>query len=328
MISFNNQELVDALWVHKYRPKTLDDVRLENDQRIFFQKCLKKGEIPHTLLVGPPGSGKTTTALILRNELILDKDDCLTLNGSLNRGIGVVRDTIEPFLKTPPFKSKLKMVFIDEFDYMTNEAQESLRGIFEKYQTNARFLCTGNYASKIEPALISRFQHFEMKSIPEEFVIDYAESILKRENVEYQQTDVELIVKMLIPDVRSIINTIQQNVDEGKLKGINKDKLITLDKKLCSLVCLICDSIGNSDQVQVINSKIPELENSFGDGEPDYHSVYATLFKSNIPAWAKITVNEYANKHKDCAVPQCHFMAMVFKMIQNGKAYLKAFGKN
>ena len=327
MLDFNDEApLTDAIWVHKYRPSRLEDIKLEEDQRIFLQRCLQNGEIPHLLLHGPPGSGKTTSALVIKDVLIKDRADILELNGSIDRGIAVVREQIEPYLKTPPMASNHKIVFIDEFDFMTKDAQEGLRHIFEKYETIGRFLCTGNYASKIEIALLSRFQKFEMKTIKEEFAVEYCEHILKSENVEYEKKNVELVVKTLIPDIRQIVNTLQQHTNNNKLTGISKDKIITLDKKMVGLICRLCEAIGKPEQNNVINSTIPELENSFSEGEPDYLAIYTELSRAKIAPWAKITLNKYCNMHNGCAVPMIHFMAMVFDIVQAGKAYYKVFG--
>jgi DNA polymerase III delta prime subunit len=324
-MDFSDQNLLEQVWIEKYRPRTLEDVKLEDLQKKFLYNCIKKKEIPHLLFFGPPGGGKTTIALIIKDNLISDRCDCLTLNGSSDRGIDVVRNAIEPYLRVPANSSNHKIVFIDEFDYMTREAQESLRNIMEKYISVGRFLCTGNYASKIEPALISRFQKFEMKTIPESFALDYCEKILKSENIEYDKQTVELVIKTLIPDIRQIINTLQQNIIDKKLSGINKDKLITLDKKLAGLVCRICDSIGKPESNSTINYAIPEIENSFSEGEPDYISVYTSLSRTKIPPWAKIVINKYCNMHNSCAIPSIHFVAMVFEIIQTGQAYYHTF---
>lgn len=329
MLDFTDDApIVDAIWVHKYRPKKLEDIKLEKDQYLFLNRCLQKCEIPHLFLHGPPGSGKTTSAMVIRDVIIKDRADVLELNGSIDRGINVVREQIEPYLKTPPMASNHKIIFIDEFDFMTKEAQESLRHIFEKYEKIGRFLCTGNYASKVEPALISRFQKFEMKTIPEEFAVEYCEYILKSEKVEYEKKNVELVVKTLLPDIRQIVNTLQQNTIDNKLSGISRDKIITIDKKMVGIICRICDSIGKPEQTKVINSSIPELENSFSEGEPDYIAIYTELSRSGIPPWAKITINKYCNKHNSCAIPMIHFMSMVFDVIQAGKTYYKVFGIN
>lgn len=322
-----SSEILDALWVEKYRPKSLDKVVLEPEDKKILQRCLDQGEVPHILFIGPAGSGKTTTARILNDYIIKNDMDFLPLNGSNTTGIETVRKTIEPFLKSPAFASKHKIVFIDEFDYMTSNAQADLRNIFERYSETGRFICTANYKSKIIDPLHSRFQTFEMKTISKEFALEYCTNILDTEGIKYKAEDVELVVECLIPDVRKVVNTLQRNVVDGKLQGVDKSKITTIENKIVGLVCLICDSIGKPTQDKVINQKVPDILTVLNEGEPEYYSVYNSLFNGKIEPWAKIVVNKYCNTHNGCVVPSMHFMSMIWEMIMTGNNYHEMFGK-
>jgi len=322
-----NDSILDKLWVEKYRPQNIDGVVLEPEQKGFLTTCLQNGEVPHLLFIGPAGSGKTTTARIICDEIIKDSMDILELNGSDDTGVAVVRDEIKGFLQVPAFQSPHKIVYIDEFDYMTQNAQASLRNMMEKYASIGRFICTGNYINKIMDPLQSRFQIFEMKTISEEFALEFCEKILKNENVEYDQATVRMVVQSLIPDVRKVINTLQKCVINGKLTTIDKDSITSIEKKIIGLICVICDNIGTDNQKRAIDTNINEIHKKLGEGVPDFLAMYQSLFNNpQIPPWAKIAVNKYGNMHNSSALPQIHFTAMVWEIIQNGMNFYKTFG--
>jgi replication factor C small subunit len=321
-------DILDKLWVEKYRPKNINEVVLEPEQKGFLTKCLQNGDVPHLLLVGPAGSGKTTTARIICDEIIKDDMDLMELNGSDDTGVSVVRDEIKGFLQAPPFASPHKIVYIDEFDYMTLNAQASLRNMMEKYASVGRFICTGNYKSKIIEPLQSRFQIFEMKTISEDFALEFCEKILKEEGVEYKSDNVRMVVQSLIPDVRRVINTLQKSVVDNKLSAIDKDAITSLEKKIVGLICVICDNIGSPNQKRAIDTNINSIHEKLAEGTPDFLIMYQSLFNNpKIPPWGKIAVNKYTNMHHSAAIPQIHFVAMVWEMIQNGMNFYKTFGK-
>ena len=321
-------DVLDGLWVEKYRPKKLDDVVLEDSQKEFLFRCIEKGEIPHLLLIGPPGSGKTTTARIIVDSLIKNDMDLFLLNGSDSTGVDIMRNDIQSFLKSPPFESKLKIIFIDEFDYTSNNAQASLRAIMEKYGDNGRFICTGNYMSKIIDPLHSRFQTFEMKTINEDFAINYCKKILESEKIEYDNETIKMIIHNYMPDVRKAVGTIQKNVVNGKLKKIDVNSILSIEKKICGLIVQICDEMGSEKRDSIINQTAPEIIKLLSKGEPDYRGMYQTLFNlDGLPLWAKIKINQYQNRHQSCAVPSAHFMAMVYDIITAGMSFFAMFSK-
>jgi len=324
----SEENVKDALWVEKYRPRELDDVVLEDQQKKFIGQCIANEDIPHLLFCGPPGSGKTTLARIITDKIIHDEGDILELNGSATTSVDAVRSIIEPYLKSPSFASKIKVVSIDEFDFMSSNAMGALRHIMEKYHEVGRFLCTANYESKIMPALHSRFQTYTMKTISVEFATKYCQTILDTEKVEYDVNNVSLVVKSLIPDVRKIVNTLQRNVVAGKLQGIDQNEITSIENKMIGHILQICQSLAGPSAKNVINTKMTDIMTTFETkGEPDYNAVYLKLFNSKIPPWAKILVNKYSNAHATCAIPQCHFIAMIWEIIQVGVEYYKKFKK-
>ena len=320
MLYLDDDKILNQLWVEKYRPRSVNDMVLDEDYKNTINKYLESGEVSHVALFGSPGCGKTCLARILINALIKSDMDVLTLNGSESTGVDTMRTMVLNFLKAPPYQSKLKIVYIDEFDYTTQNAQAVLRNMMETYADNGRFIVTGNYISKIIDPLLSRFTVFEMKSLPKDYIKEYATKILKEENVKYDEDTVNLVIDNFSPDVRKIINTIQQNVVNGVLKKIDSKTIITSENKICGLIKNICDDMGTSNRETTMNRIIPEILTILNSGsEPDYLRIYEVLSNdSSFPLWGKIKVNQYCNMHGSCVSPRQHFMAMIYDIIYAG----------
>lgn len=322
-------DVFNQLWIEKYRPSTIDDVVLNEDQKEFFRKCIAKKEIPHVMFYGPPGSGKTTLARILVDQLIDSSMDVLCLNGSDDTGVDIMREEIKPFLQSPPMHSRFKIVWIDEADYLTKNAQASLRNMMETYAENGRFIFTCNYQSKIIEPIISRTTSYEMRTIPEDFVYNFVIDILTKEGIKYDENTVKLTVNSLLPDVRKVINTIQKNVKDGELKKIKTEDLITVENKIIGLIIELCDSIGSDLMKSTVNRVNPEILSILsGKDCPDIAKIYDVLFESDkLPAWAKIKVVEYSNRHSSAFNDKHNFMAMVYSMMYSGIQFYKLMQK-
>jgi DNA polymerase III delta prime subunit len=207
------------LWVEKYRPDTVDGyVFKDNSQKEQIQSWIKQGTIPHLLLSGSAGIGKTTVAKILINQLDVQDTDVLVANGSKEgRKIEWV-DKLIMFCQTMPF-GDFKVVLIDEADYMNlHSVQPALRNLMEEYSTSVRFILTCNYPNKIMPAIHSRCQHMHFEKIDKtEFTARMAE-ILLTENVQFDLDTLDSYVKAYYPDLRKCINTVQLNSTTGTLE--------------------------------------------------------------------------------------------------------------
>lgn len=210
------------LWVEKYRPKTVDGYVFRDDhQRKQINTWIKDKSIPHLILSGVAGIGKTTLAKILINEIGIEEYDVLEINASRQRGIDTIRDTITNFVSMIPF-GPFKVVLLDEADFLTPEAQATMRGVMEEYHHTARFILTCNYPNRIIPALHSRCQGFHMERTDQTEYTARAATVLVEENIEFDLDTLDMYVKVAYPDLRKCLQLLQQNSTEGRLEAPNK----------------------------------------------------------------------------------------------------------
>jgi replication factor C small subunit len=210
------------LWVEKYRPNTVDGYVFRDDhQRNQINTWIKDKSIPHLLLSGNAGIGKTTLAKILIHELGIEDYDVLEINASRTNSVEDVRDKITNFVQMIPF-GPFKVVLLDEADYLSPNAQAALRGVMEEYHATSRFILTCNYPNRIIPAIHSRCQGFHVERTDmTEFTARVA-TILVEEKVDFDLDTLDLYVRVAYPDLRKCINLVQQNVNEDKLNPPNK----------------------------------------------------------------------------------------------------------
>ncbi len=205
----------DKIWVEKYRPVTLDDLILdESSLRVVSQF---KDEIPNLLFVGSPGTGKTTLARIIVNDIL--GCNYLYINASDESGIDTIRHNITNFAQTKSFDGGIKVVVLDEADGLTPQAQAALRNTMESFAKYCRFILTANYKHKIIPALQSRCQSLDLKPVIEQ-AVKRCYNILQQEKVnisDEQKKKFVQLVKRFFPDLRKTINEIQKAVVDSEL---------------------------------------------------------------------------------------------------------------
>ena len=263
----------NSIWVEKYRPTRLDGYIGNDSIKESVRLMIEKQDIPHLLLFGPAGTGKTTLAKMLIGNIPCDY---LYLNASAENGIGVVRDKLKNFAMGAGFK-KLKIIILDESDYFTSEGQAALRNMMESYSDYTRFILTCNYVEKMNPAIISRCQVFEIKPISKREVAINLVNILKEENVSFTQEDVVFCVNTYYPDIRKVINFAQQSNHSGVLK-ISKEAAIEVD-----LLNKLVDLLKNPSKPGVFN----EIRQIAVEIDPNtLESVYRYLF-DKVESYAK-----------------------------------------
>ncbi|BBL45687.1 replication factor C small subunit [Nanobdella aerobiophila] len=200
------------IWTEKYRPKKLDDIKGQEDIIKHLKAFVSNKNMPHLLFSGPAGVGKTTAALAIANELYGDhwEQNVLILNASDDRGIDIIREKVKEFARTKSIGDvPFKIIFLDEADAMTRDAQQALRRIMEEYAGNTRFILSCNYSSKIIEPIQSRTVVFRFKELSKESVFDILKSIADKEQLNISEDSLEAIYYISEGDMRKSINILQ-----------------------------------------------------------------------------------------------------------------------
>ena len=207
-------------WIEKYRPSNFNSIVLDPINRILFENILKKRYFPNMLFYGPPGTGKTTTIINLINEYqsmdpngtSLNKTNIIHLNASDERGIDIIRNQINQFVKTNNFfESGIKFIILDEVDYMTKNAQQALKYLIQLCSENVRFCLICNYISKIDISLKNEFICIRFNQLPKPEIFAFIKNVVKEENIVMSDRIIESIQNLYHSDIRSMINFIQMN---------------------------------------------------------------------------------------------------------------------
>ena len=221
------ENLSNTLWVEKYRPSNLDTYIGNEHLKDKVSVYLESGDLPHLLLYGKAGTGKTTLAKILVKNI---ECDYLYINASDENNVDTVRNKVKNFASTMGFKD-YKIIILDECDYITPNAQAALRNLMETFSKHCRFILTCNFVERIIDPIQSRCQSFQIIPPSKKEVAKHIHDILLKENVMSNMEDLKVLIDSGYPDIRRVINVAQRNVVKNKLK-LDTTSIIQNDYKL------------------------------------------------------------------------------------------------
>jgi len=305
----------NSLFVEKYRSKTLEDYISNEQLKSIVAQYIEKNDLQNLLLYGTPGTGKTTLAKLIVNNF---NCDYLYINASDERGIDTIRDKVQGFASSASFKP-IKIIILDEADFLTIQAQASLRNIIETYSLTTRFILTCNYLERVIDPLQSRCQVLKITPPSKKEVAKHIASILDKEDIHYTLEDLVLVVNKHYPDVRKILNTCQVNTIHGEANSFLKiDKTVLTggykDALLKELKTPTKSSFKNIRQILA--------DSNLDDFEDVYRFLYDSLdeYGNNDLAKAMIVIEienymYHANFRIDKEINVMALLASVLKII-------------
>ena len=299
-------EIKNTLWVEKYRPSTLDSYIGNKHLRSKVKVYIESGDLPHLLLYGRAGTGKTTLAKLLVNNIDCDY---LYINASDENSVDTVRFKIRSFASSVGFKD-LKVIILDECDYLTPNAQAALRNLMETFSKHCRFILTCNYVERIIDPIQSRCQSFKVIPPSKKDVAKHLGMVFNTEGVTYELDDLALIVNAGYPDIRRIINSAQRQVVDGKLK-IDTSSIIQNNYKLQLL-----DSLINGSKFSEIRKLI--ADNSIGDYSELYRLLYDEVnsYSNGRDAECILAIAEGQYQDVNVVDKEINFMSTIVKIMR------------
>jgi DNA polymerase III delta prime subunit len=265
-IEQTSEKVNNSLWVERYRPSILDNYVGNESLKEKIKLYIENGEIPHLLLHGKAGTGKTTLAKLIVKSI---ECDYMIINASDENGVDTIREKIKNFSSSMGFKP-FKILILDEADYLTPNGQAALRNVMETFSAHCRFILTCNYVDKIIAPIQSRCQTFQIIPPTKKDVAIQISNILKAEGIEFEPKDLVPIIDASYPDIRKVINTCQSNSFKGKLK-VDVQNLLENDYKI-----KILDILKSSDDKR---NKYMKLRQAIIDSKAnDFSELYTILY--------------------------------------------------
>lgn len=298
------------LWVEKYRPTSVDTyVFRDEEQRKQVQNWINDGGIPHLLFSGSPGTGKTTLAKVLIQELNVENADVLYINASRDNGVEMIRKKISAFSETMPW-GDFKVILLDEADHISPEGQAALRGVMEQYHASVRFILTCNYPNMIIPALHSRCQGFHITQLDQtDFTVRVGE-ILADNGVDFDIETLDAMVRANYPDLRKTINTVQMAIVDNKL-AMPDDGGSTSEWRLNMVNLFKAGKISEARKLIVSTARADE-----------YNDIFTWLYQ-NLDIYTKnnleydscvLVIRDGMIKHTQVADPEINMSATMIEL--------------
>ncbi len=319
--------IFNSLWVEKYRPHKLEEFIADATTTEYLKQLKIKKEIPHLLLHGIQGLGKTSLAKIIASDILgLSKHDVLYINASEKTGIDVIRNEIMGFAVAKSFDGKVKMVILDEVDGLSSvtsgagksSAQQALRNVMEECSSNVRFVLTTNYYNKVSTPLTSRCIEIKFEKPPINAIVKRLVEIIQKEGIEVPKTQTPLLVELAqfaYPDIRKTIQFLQKFCITGTL-AIELDKLRVRDLEFASD---LVHKLRSGITLDLLRKTWIENEVKFAN---DYHdlmrNVFQCVFESNIDDGCKrrmlLVISEAMFRHTTVMDVEINFFAAMIQL--------------
>ena len=296
----------NSLWVEKYSPKNLSTYIGNGHMKTKVQKYIDTQDVPHLLLYGKAGTGKTTLAKLIVNNIECDH---LYINASDENSVDAVRFKIRSFASTIGFK-EMKVIILDESDYLTPNAQAALRNLMETFSKHCRFILTCNYVERIIDPIQSRCQSYKVVPPSKKEVAQQMVNILNQENCTFELDDIALIVNAGYPDIRRVINSAQRQVVDGKLT-IDKTSVIQNNYKLQLL-----EMLSSGAKLNDIRKLI--ADNSISDYSEIYRLLYDEVDNYGKGKQAECIMNIAEAQFQDVNVvdKEINFMSLIIRIMR------------
>ena len=299
-----------TIWVEKYRPTALEEYIGNDAMKAKFGEYIATQDIPHLLLVGSAGTGKTTAAKILIQNIDCDS---LILNASDDNNIETVRTKIQSFAATQSMTG-LKIILLDEADFISMAGQAALRNVIEKYSLTTRFILTANYAERIIPPLVSRTQQFEITPPSKKQVCQHVYKILQTEQITCTPQQVKTLVGMYFPDIRKVINQAQLSVANNVLV-LDESRLVS-DSYRTKLIELLTSGEKPVWIVKAIRQHL--ADQALRDYIPVYRHLFDTVDTYAGPNVSAAILAIAEGMYRDALVPdkEINMTATVIKLVE------------
>ena len=301
-----------TLWVERYRPVSLENYIGNEHLKTKVSKYISTGDIPHLLLHGKAGTGKTTLAKLLVSNIDCDQ---MYVNASDENNVETVRNKIKMFASSVGFKD-LKVIILDECDFLTPNAQAALRNLMETFSKHCRFILTCNYVERIIDPIQSRCQSFQIIPPSKKEVAIHTSSILNTEGISFDNEQIVTMVNSSYPDIRRIINAVQRNIVDNNLI-VDTESLVQNDYKLQVLEIL---------QTQDKKNAFKNLRQLLADSQiRDYADLFRLLY-DEVDSYGKghiaeviLTIAKYELSDAQVVDKEINAMAMLIEILNTIK---------